>query len=103
MKKYIIYVSTHWCGMNESYRAVAEEECELDEIAEELAYENFISYGGDSLMAEENGYDPEFMKEEDWDNLYEDVNETDYYNYNIKPFKGTDEEWEEEGGEIYGQ
>lgn len=101
MKKFIITVTTNWCGMDDRFRAMANEACELDEIAESLAYENFESYGGPSLMAESQGYNPETMSEEDWDALYEEVCESDYYDYHIEEFEGTDEEWEQSGEEIF--
>lgn len=103
MKRFIIKVSTNWCGMNASYRAVANDGDDLCEFAQDLAYDNFESYDGASLMAESEGYDPEDMKEHDWNRLYEDVDESDYYSYYIEAFEGTDEEWEEIGGEIYGE
>lgn len=101
MKRFLIHVSTNWCGMDAIYRGVADSEDDLDDIAWELAYENFESYEGVNLMAEDNGYDPETMENDDWDKLYEEVSECDYYNGYVEPFTGTDEEWEEIGGIIY--
>lgn len=45
MKRFLIHVSTYWCGMDNTFRAEAESELELDEIADQLAYDNFQSYG----------------------------------------------------------
>jgi hypothetical protein len=43
MKRFLIHVSTYWCGMDNTFRAEAESELELDEIADQLAYDNFQS------------------------------------------------------------
>lgn len=88
MKRFLIHVSTYWCGMDNTFRAEAESELELDEIADQLAYDNFQSYGCEADIAEEEGYDPD---------------ESQYYNFTIEEFEGDDEEWEEYGGEIYGK
>lgn len=76
MKRFPIHVDTNWCGEEDTFRAVAESEIELWDIAEQLAYDNFYSFGHDQDIAEEEGYDPDEM---------------------------TDEEWNEYSGEIYGK
>lgn len=53
MKRFLIHVSTYWCGMDNTFRAEAESELELYEIAEQLAYDNFQSYGCEADIAEE--------------------------------------------------
>lgn len=103
MKRFLIHVSTYWCGMDETYRALAESEVELWDLAEELAYQNFQSYGLDEDIAENEGYNPDEMSEEDWNGMWEVVDESNYYSHNIEEFEGSDEEWEEYGGEIYGK
>ena len=55
MKRFLIHVSTYWCGMDNTFRAEAESELELDEIADQLAYDNFQSYGCEADIAEEEG------------------------------------------------
>lgn len=62
MKRFLIHVSTYWCGMDATFRAVAESEMDLWDLAEQLAYDNFQSYGCESDIAEEEGYDPEYLK-----------------------------------------
>ena len=76
MKRFLIHVDTNWCGEEDTFRAVAESEIELWDIAEEEGYDNFYSFGHDQDIAEEEGYDPDEM---------------------------TDEEWNEYSGEIYGK
>lgn len=71
MKRFLIHVSTYWCGMDNTFRAEAESELELYEIAEQLAYDNFQSYGCEADIAEEEGYDPDEMEDSDWDKLWE--------------------------------
>lgn len=46
-------------------------EFELYELAEQLAYDNFQSYGCEADIAEEEGYDPDEMEDSDWDKLWE--------------------------------
>lgn len=43
MKRFLIHVSTHWCGEEDTFRAVAESESDLWDLAEQLAYDNFYS------------------------------------------------------------
>ena len=95
MKRFLIHVSTHWCGEEDTFRAVAESESDLWDLAEQLAYDNFYSYGHDQDIAEEEGYDPDEMTDEDWD-------ETAYYSFSIEECED-DEEWNEYSGEIYGK
>ena len=52
MKRFLIHVSTYWCGMDNTFRAEAESELELYEIAEQLAYDNFQSYGCEADIAD---------------------------------------------------
>lgn len=101
MKKFLIHVHTNWCGMDDTFRAMAESELDLLDIAEDLAYENFESYGCSNIIAEELGYDPDELEESDWEKLSNVINKPDYYDFTIEEFEGTDEEWEEYGGEIY--
>ena len=102
MNRYLIHVSTNWCGMDDTFRATANSEEELWDIAEELAYDNFESYDLWEEVAKEEGYEPDEMSEDDWDNLYNTVDETNYYSFLIEEFTGNDEEWEEYTGPIYG-
>lgn len=50
--RFLIHVSTNWCGMDQTYRAEADSEMELWDIAEQLAYENFQDYGWFIVMAD---------------------------------------------------
>jgi hypothetical protein len=70
--------------MDNTFRAEAESELELDEIADQLAYDNFQSYGCEADIAEEEGYDPDEMEDSDWDKLWETVDESQYYNFTIE-------------------
>lgn len=103
MKRFLIHVDTNWCGEEDTFRAVAESEIELWDIAEQLAYDNFYSFGHDQDIAEEEGYDPDEMTDEDWDELWEKTSECDYYSSYIEEFMGDEEEWESYSGEIYGE
>lgn len=92
MERFLIHVSTNWCGMDNTFRATAENECDLYEIAEQLAYENFQSYECDDYIAEEEGYNLDEMEDSDWDKLWETVDESQYYNFTIEEFEDDNEE-----------
>lgn len=66
MKRFLIHVTTAWCGMDQEYVAIAHNEGELEDIAQQLAYNNFIEF----------------------DLLQQIVEKGDYYSYTI-------EEWDE--------
>lgn len=85
MKGFLIHVSTNWCGMDDTFRAVADNKFSLYDIGEQLAY------------------DPDEMEEADWDELWEKTEEADYYSFYIEEFEGDEEEWEDYGGEVYGE
>ena len=70
MKRFLIHVSTNWCGMDNTFRAMAESEYDLYDVAQDLAYDNFQSYGLEDDIAEEEGYDPDEMEDSDWDELW---------------------------------
>lgn len=101
MKRFLIHVDTEWVGTDETYRVEAESEEDLYERAEQLALENLLTYGFEETIAEEHGYDPDKMTDDDWNELQNIIDESKYYSWVIEEFKGTDEEWEEYGGEIY--
>lgn len=102
MNRYLIHVSTNWCGMDNVFRAIAESEDDLHDIAQELAYDNFESYNLWEEIAREEGYDLDEMTEADWDRLYEEIDDSNYYDYKIEEFNGDDEEWDRYIGEVYG-
>lgn len=102
MNRYLIHVYTNWCGMDDTYRAIADSEIDLWDTAEELAYNNFESYSLWEEIAREEGYEPDGMSELDWARLYDEVDASNYYGFDIEKFTGDDEEWEEYGGIIYG-
>ena len=101
MKRFLIHVETEWVGTDETYRAEAESREDLYEIAEQLALENLQACGFEETIAGEHNYDPDMMTDSDWDELWDIVDESEYYSWTIEEFKGTDKEWEEYGGQIY--
>lgn len=92
LNKYIIHCTTAWCGVYEDHAALAESEIELYDIAQCLAYDLFIENDGWQEVAEECGYDPETMTEEEWDSLYETTDEAMYYGYDIEIVDESDQE-----------
>lgn len=101
LKRFLIHCSTAWCGMDDTFRAVAEKEEDLWELADQLAYENFNSYGGTDLILEDY-YDTENMSEDEIETILEDVEESDYYYASIEECEN-DEEWNSYLGEIFGE
>lgn len=101
LKRFLIHCSTAWCGMDDTFRAVAEKEEDLWELADQLAYENFESYGGIDLILEDY-YDTEDLSEEEIDAILEDKCEADYYYASIEECED-DEEWNDYTGEIIGE
>lgn len=62
MKRFLIHVSTYWCGMDNTFRAEAESELELDwdklwETVDESQYYSFTieEFEGDDEEWEEYG------------------------------------------------
>ena len=101
LKRFLIHCSTAWCGMNDTFRVVAEKEEDLWELADQLAYENFNSYGGTDLILEDY-YDTEDMSEDEIETILEDVDESAYYYSSIEECED-DEEWNSYKGEIIGE
>ena len=102
LKRFLIHCSTAWCGMDDTFRAVAEKEEDLWEIADQLAYENFERYGGIDLILEDYYDDTEDLSEEEIDAILEDICEADYYYASIEECED-DEEWNSYMGEIIGE
>ena len=96
MKRYLIHVDTNWCGMNNSYAIEIDSETEdLHDIAQELAYDNFTSFGCDLYVMEE--LFPEVSDGNYTDEMWDTYNEVEgnYYSYIIGEFEGSDEEFDE--------
>ena len=103
-KRFLIHVSTNWCGMDQIYPAIAENESDLEELAEQLAQENFESFDLWTDVAEELGYDPNEMTDEDWDDVL-DHSIWDYCSYHIDEFNEDEDDWNNyvhDNGFIYG-
>lgn len=52
MKRFLIHVSTYWCGMDDTFRAVAEDETQLWDLAEECLRE-FLNDRGYEFVEEQ--------------------------------------------------
>lgn len=83
-KKFIITVDTEWCGMKNQFGAFAEDESELWEVADRLAFENFHEYAGIGYIANELFPDvgESDLTVDQWDEIAEV--ETEYYSSNIR-------------------
>ena len=97
MKRFLLNVSTEWCGEDNTYAAYVKSEDELYEILDELAYENFLSFGGIKKVLEQlypNVEEGEYTEE-----MYNEAAsvEHEYYFGNIEEWDETrsEEEWNE--------
>ena len=96
MKRYLVHVSTAWCGMDNSY--ALETDSEIDELLDDIqtvAYDNFQSFGCDEYVMEE--LFPGISSEDYTDEMLDAYNdaESEYYFFNIEDFEGSDEEFNE--------
>lgn len=83
-KKFIIEVSTAWCGEDNQFGALAENESEIWDVANSAAYDNFSDFNGREGIAEE--LFPETNYEDLTDEQLEEIDavEHEYYFSNIK-------------------
>lgn len=100
LKRFLIHCTTSWCGMDDTFRVLAEKEEDLWELANQLAYENFMSYGGPELILDD--YDTEDLSEEEIEAILEEIDESAYYGTSIEECED-DEEWNSYIGEIIGE
>ena len=88
MKRFLLNVSTEWCGEDNTYAAYAESEDELYDLLDELAYENFLSFGGFEKVLEQ--LYPDVKEEEYTEEMYDEAAYVEHEYY-----YGTIEEWDE--------
>ena len=97
MKRFLLNVSTEWCGEENTYAAYAKSEDELYELLDELAYENFLEFGGLENILKE--LFPDVEPEDYTDEMYEEAAKIggEYYYGNIEEWDETrsEEEWNE--------
>lgn len=102
MKRFLIHCSTAWCGMDNTFRAVAEKEEDLWELADQMAYDNFMSYGGFEDILEDLGYDTEDLSSEEMEDILADIDESAYYGATIEECED-DEEWNSYSNYVIGE
>lgn len=79
MSKFLVHVTTAWCGMDQDYAAIANSEDELQDVAELAAYDNFADFDCLQQIMDDEGID---------ENAAAEV-EHEYYGFYI-------DEWDEE-------
>lgn len=79
MARFLIHVTTAWCGMDQDYAAIADCENDLENIAELAAFDNFLEFDCLQQIMDDEGIDEDAAVEI----------EHEYYGYSI-------EEWDEE-------
>lgn len=94
IKRFLINTYTNWCGEENTYAAYAEDEMDIDGLAQNLAYTNFVDFGGDQTILEESFGDYENVSDMggETENLYNEECDSSY-GYVIEEFDGTDEEF----------
>lgn len=92
MKKFIITCDTNWCGTESRFRALAESELDLEDLAEELAYDNYSNFFDAQDILEDLGYDIDDLSEDEIESILDSINESDYYDWKIEECDD-DEEW----------
>lgn len=92
--RFLIKVTTNWCGMDQEYVAIASNEIILEDVASLLAYENFSDFDCQTYVLEELFPDVEDDFDEEMIEAANSV-EGDYYGYEIEPWDETlpEEEW----------
>ena len=63
----------------------------MSKAADDYAYELAVSIVDDEFIVTAEGYDYEYMTDEDVLKVLNSIDWDEYYNYNINPFEGTDE------------
>lgn len=100
MKRFLIKCTTEWCEEDQTFSAIAEDEDELQSIAQEFAYENFNSYPqtGSGAILEE--LFPDVEDGEYTDEQIEEAaeHESEYYGFNIEEWEWDEKRDEEEWG-----
>jgi hypothetical protein len=92
--RFLIHVTTNWCGMDQEYAAIAEQESDLWDLAGQLAYDNFSEFNClEEVLSE---LFPEVEDEEYSDEQRDEAAEVegDYYGWIIEEFERPDEEFE---------
>jgi hypothetical protein len=96
MARFLIHVTTAWCGMDQDYAAIADNADYLEDIAQLLAYDNFSDFDclNQAIEEEYPDVDSDDITEEMKDAIIE--NEGDYYGYTIEEWDETrpEEEWD---------
>lgn len=94
MKRFLIQVTTNWCGMDQEYVAIANDSMELDSLAASLAYDNFSDFDLHTTILEDEYPDVDEYTDEMHSHV--DSIKGDYYGYTIEEWDETrpEEEWE---------
>ena len=74
---------------------MAESELELEDLAEELAFNNYSSFFDTQELLEDLGYDIDDLSEEEIESILDNINEAEYYDWRIA--ECDDEEWDSFG------
>lgn len=89
MTKYLVHCKTYFCGGDNTYRVEAEDDT-IEDIAYDIAYNNFFSFFGVDDIADAEGLDAD--NPEDLERCEELID--DHIDYTFEEFKGSNKEWE---------
>lgn len=94
-KRFIIKVTTNWCGMDNDYPALAEKESDLWEVADQLAIDNLYAYMSQEELAEECCiYEDNYKDPDEYQSDVDSINPEDYVNATIELFTRGDVDWQ---------
>lgn len=93
-KKYILHVSTNWCGEDQDYAIIKDENSNIDDFCQNIAWENFTEFEGIDAILEELFPEAEGDYTEEQRSEAEDKEE-DYYTWSLDEFNEDGEtKWE---------
>ena len=83
-KKYLLHVSTAWCGEDQTYGVIKKKETDISDVCESIAYENFADFSGIEGVLESLYPDQEEYTDEEIENAGEES--VNYYQWNLEEF-----------------
>jgi hypothetical protein len=93
--KYLITCSTCFCGCDEQYGIESENVVLVDEIAEQLAYDNFYyTHNCQYDAIADDGYNLDTLSDDEFEDLCTRMDEDGgYWWATVEEFEGSEEEW----------
>ena len=84
-KKYLLSVSTAWCGEDQTYGIIKKEETDVEGLCEDLAYTNFSDFSGIDGVLEDMFPNQEEYTDEQIEKAENEAG--NYYQWNLEEFE----------------